>query len=222
MTSSNNQMHNDIMAAGFKERPPMLAIVRKVIDAEAEAVHMILNGICNNIYSIVDAFPNAKETWTAIEPLQNRLVVDTMQINVQFLQQLQPKWTRFMKIVKQQKDMYKVSYHTLFDILKQQQNEVNDIRTKRIARNANPLVLVAATQQHIIDYYQAPQAPKSYKPHAPSSRQKTSTRSHDTTRSKGKEIVKPPSPPFKSAFKEDSDEEQAQRDKQIHKSLHSL
>ncbi|GJY30564.1 hypothetical protein Tco_0414059 [Tanacetum coccineum] len=25
MTSSNSQMHNDIMAAGFKERPPMLA-----------------------------------------------------------------------------------------------------------------------------------------------------------------------------------------------------
>ncbi|GJY55315.1 hypothetical protein Tco_0454430 [Tanacetum coccineum] len=25
MTSSNSQMHNDIMAAGSKERPPMLA-----------------------------------------------------------------------------------------------------------------------------------------------------------------------------------------------------
>ncbi|GKE11014.1 hypothetical protein Tco_1414565 [Tanacetum coccineum] len=208
MTSSNNQMHNDIMADGFKERLPMLATeeefivetyqdttdaVRKVIDAKAEAVHMILNGIGNNIYSIVDACPNAKETWTAIERLQegesiesyyirfnkmmnemvrNRLVVDTMQINVQFLQQLQPEWTRFVKNIKQQKDMYKVSYHTLFDILKQHQNEVNDIRTETIARNANPLALVAATQQYPDDYYQAPQALKSYKPHALSSRQK--------------------------------------------------
>ncbi|GJW94402.1 hypothetical protein Tco_0174074 [Tanacetum coccineum] len=39
-----------------------------------------------------------------------------------------------------------VSYHKLYDILKQHQNEVNEIRTERLARTANPLALVA--QQH--------------------------------------------------------------------------
>ncbi|GKA57035.1 hypothetical protein Tco_0756107 [Tanacetum coccineum] len=38
-----------------------------LIDVEAEAIHMILNGIGNDIYSTVDACPNAKEMWLAIE-----------------------------------------------------------------------------------------------------------------------------------------------------------
>ncbi|GJS03822.1 hypothetical protein Tco_0320330 [Tanacetum coccineum] len=70
MTSSNKQMHNDIMGASSKERPPMLASA--LIDAEAEAVHMILIGIGNDIYSSVHACTNAKEMWIAIEHLQQR------------------------------------------------------------------------------------------------------------------------------------------------------
>ncbi|GKB02278.1 ribonuclease H-like domain-containing protein [Tanacetum coccineum] len=39
---------------------------RALLDDEAEAFHMILNGIGNYICSITDAFPNAKEIWIAI------------------------------------------------------------------------------------------------------------------------------------------------------------
>nr|GFC55024.1 hypothetical protein [Tanacetum cinerariifolium] len=39
-----------------------------------------------------------------------------------------------------------VSYHKLYDILKQHQNEVNEIRAERIARIANPLALIAQQQ----------------------------------------------------------------------------
>ncbi|GKD09905.1 hypothetical protein Tco_1189590 [Tanacetum coccineum] len=42
---------------------------KKLIDAEEEAVHIILTGIDNDIYSTVDACPNAKEKWKAIERL---------------------------------------------------------------------------------------------------------------------------------------------------------
>nr|GEW34301.1 hypothetical protein [Tanacetum cinerariifolium] len=45
------------------------------------------------------------------------------------------------------------------------------------------------------------------------------TRSHATTRNKGKEIAKPITPPSESAFEEDSDPEQAQRDKDMQKIL---
>ncbi|GKF19406.1 hypothetical protein Tco_0068044 [Tanacetum coccineum] len=65
-----------------------------------------------------------------------------MQVNVQFIQQLQPEWSRFVTVVKQSKEIDTISYHTLFDILKQYQNEVNDIwkrisdkRTKNKAKN---------------------------------------------------------------------------------------
>ncbi|GJY14124.1 hypothetical protein Tco_0383433 [Tanacetum coccineum] len=101
-----------------------------------------------------------------------------------FLQQLQPEWSRFVTIVKQQHKLDEVSYHKLFDILKQYQKEVNELRAERMAKNANPLVL-----------------------------------SHATTRYKGKEIAKPITPPSESASEEDSDPEQAQKDKDMQKNL---
>nr|GEX14553.1 RNA-directed DNA polymerase, eukaryota [Tanacetum cinerariifolium] len=44
--------------------------IRDQLNAEAEAVQIILTGIDNDIYSIVDACPNASEMWKAIERLK--------------------------------------------------------------------------------------------------------------------------------------------------------
>ncbi|GJR17088.1 retrovirus-related pol polyprotein from transposon TNT 1-94 [Tanacetum coccineum] len=95
------------------------------------------------------------------ELTRNNLQVTTMQVNVQFLQQLQPEWSRFVTVVKQSKEIDTISYHTLFDILKQYQNEVNDIRAERIAKSANPLALLAAAQPYSDNYYQAPKPQRS-------------------------------------------------------------
>nr|GEU69717.1 hypothetical protein [Tanacetum cinerariifolium] len=81
------------------------------------------------------------------EVVRNQLEVATMQVNVQFIQQLQPQWSRFVTIVKQTVDLDKESYHKLFDILKRYQKEVNEIRAEMIAKNANPLALIAAALQ---------------------------------------------------------------------------
>nr|GEW90891.1 hypothetical protein [Tanacetum cinerariifolium] len=78
------------------------------------------------------------------EMTRNNLTVTTMQVNVQFFQQLQPEWSRFVTIVKQQHKLDEVSYHKLFDIMKQYQNDVNELRAERLARNANPLALEIA------------------------------------------------------------------------------
>ncbi|GKA33577.1 hypothetical protein Tco_0720006 [Tanacetum coccineum] len=178
-------------------------------ESKKEAIHLLLTGIGDKIYSTVDACKTTHEMWEAIERLQQ---VAMMQVNVQFLQQLQPEWLRFVKIVKQQHKLDEVSYHKLFDILKQYQKEVNETRVDRIAKNANPLALVAAAQQYPDPYYQAP---KSHKPYAPTSKQSSSTRSNATTKFKGKEIAKPITPPSESASEEDNNPEQAQRDKDM-------
>ncbi|GJZ11235.1 hypothetical protein Tco_0545994 [Tanacetum coccineum] len=129
-TQTSNALHNAIMEAGGKDRPPMLAPgnynppykfkwnektvpiaegssktttegymenyknvsqdIRDQLNAEAEAVQIILIGIDNDIYSTVDACPNACEIMA--------------------------------------------------------KNKVNEIRAKRLARNANPLALVAQQQ----------------------------------------------------------------------------
>ncbi|GJT15044.1 retrovirus-related pol polyprotein from transposon TNT 1-94 [Tanacetum coccineum] len=136
-------------------------------ESEKEAIHLILTGIGDEIYSTVDACQTAQEMWEAIERLQqetiesyytrfykmmnemisNNLTVATMQVNVQFLQQLQPEWSRFITIVKQQHKLDEVSYHKLFDILKQYQKEGNELHAERMAKNANPLTLVATAQK---------------------------------------------------------------------------
>ncbi|GJW50909.1 hypothetical protein Tco_0092260 [Tanacetum coccineum] len=126
------------------------------------------------------------------------------------------QWFYKMMNEMQTVDLDKESYHKLFDILKQYQKEVNEIRAEKIARNANPLALVVAAQQYLNTYYQAPKPHKSY---APPSKQSFSTRSHASTRYKGKEIAKPIIPPSESASEEDNDPEQAQRDKDMYKNL---
>nr|GEZ77616.1 hypothetical protein [Tanacetum cinerariifolium] len=93
-----------------------------------------------------------------------------------------PKWSRFVTIVKQQHKLDEVSYRKLFDILKQYQNEVNELRAEKLPRNSNPLALVATAQA-------------------------------------SKEIAKPITPPSETASEEDSDPEQAQRDKDMQKNL---
>nr|GEY07183.1 hypothetical protein [Tanacetum cinerariifolium] len=150
------------------------------------------------------------------EMIQNNLTVATMQVNVQFLQQLQLEWSRFVTIVKQQHKLDEVSYHKLFNILKQYQKEVNELRAKRLARNASPLALVATTQANHDLYYQTSKPHKSY---APSSIPSIPTRTHTTTQYKGKEIAKPITSPFETASEEDSNPKQAQRDKDMQKNF---
>nr|GEX85712.1 hypothetical protein [Tanacetum cinerariifolium] len=150
--------------------------IRDQLNAEAKAVQIILTWIDNDIYSILDACPNACEMWKAIErlkqgesinvqnlktnlywefrkftsqdgeslesyylrfykmmnePIRNQCDVTNHQVNVQFLLQLQPEWQRFVTLVKQSQELKTVSYHKLYDILKQHQNEVNEIRAER-------------------------------------------------------------------------------------------
>ncbi|GJT68895.1 hypothetical protein Tco_1020375 [Tanacetum coccineum] len=101
-----------------------------------------------------------------------------------------------------------------FDILKQYQKEVNELRAERIAKNANLLALVATAQPHQDPYYQTSKSHKSY---APTSKSALPTRYHVTTRHKGREIAKPITPPYESPSDEDSDLEQAQKEKEMYK-----
>ncbi|GKA67972.1 hypothetical protein Tco_0767889 [Tanacetum coccineum] len=111
--------------------------IRDQLNAKAEAVQIILTGIDNDIYSIVDACPNACEMFYKMmnELVRNQCDVTNHQVNVQFLLQLQPEWQRFVTLVKQSQELKSVLYYKLYDILKQHQNEVNKIRAERLAHH---------------------------------------------------------------------------------------
>ncbi|GJS01036.1 hypothetical protein Tco_0317544 [Tanacetum coccineum] len=75
------------------------------------------------------------------EMIRNNLTVATMHQSMLIsFNNFQPEWgsPRFVTIVKQQHKLDEVSYHKLFDILKQYQKEVNELRAERMAKNANP------------------------------------------------------------------------------------
>nr|GEV42735.1 putative ribonuclease H-like domain-containing protein [Tanacetum cinerariifolium] len=113
------------------------------------------------------------------ELIKNQCKVTNHQVNVQFLLQLQPEWQRFVTLVKQNQELKTVSYYKLYDILKQHQHEVNEIRAKKIACVANPLVLVAQQQP----VYHPQTHPTHYT-------QNSSTRSQQAaTKNRGKAIV---------------------------------
>nr|GEY80596.1 hypothetical protein [Tanacetum cinerariifolium] len=104
----------------------------------------------------------------------------------------------------------------MWEAIERLQQEVNELRAERLASNANPLALVATAQANQDPYYQTSKSHKSY---ASSSKLSIPTRSHTTTRHKGKEIAKSITPPSEIASEEDSDPIQAQRDKDIQNNL---
>ncbi|GJS65689.1 hypothetical protein Tco_0680253 [Tanacetum coccineum] len=105
--------------------------------------------------------------------------------------------TRMVKICDGCQAIKRNRHHLIptFDILKQYQNEVNDIRAERIAKSANPLALLTAAQPYLDNYYQAPKPQRS---NATSS----STRPSASTRHKGKEIAKLVTPQSESVQNE--------------------
>nr|GEV32714.1 reverse transcriptase domain-containing protein [Tanacetum cinerariifolium] len=141
------------------------------------------------------------------ELIKNQCDVTNHQVNVYFLLQLQLEWQRFVTLVKQSQELKTVSYHKIYDILKQHQNEVNEIRAERITRTANPLALVA--QQQPVYHLQN---------HLTHYTQNSSTRSQQAaTRNKGKAIVKSPQPIYDQEPSLIAEDDEMSKDKEIDK-----
>nr|GEW93030.1 hypothetical protein [Tanacetum cinerariifolium] len=113
------------------------------LNAEAEAVQIILTGIDNDIYSTVDACPNTCEMWKAIERLKQGESINVQDLETNLYWEFgkftsRDEWQRFVTLVKQSQELKTVSYHKVYDILKQHQNEVNELRAERLVQNHKP------------------------------------------------------------------------------------
>nr|GEX70704.1 integrase, catalytic region, zinc finger, CCHC-type, peptidase aspartic, catalytic [Tanacetum cinerariifolium] len=63
--------------------------------------------------------------------------------NLKFLNNLQQEWSRHVTIVHQTKDLHTADYTQLYDFLKYNQKEVDDLKAKRLTRTQDPLALMA-------------------------------------------------------------------------------
>nr|GEY12411.1 hypothetical protein [Tanacetum cinerariifolium] len=195
--------------------------IRNQLNAEAEAVQIILTGIHNDIYSTIDACPNACEMWKAIESLKQgeSINVQDLETNLYWefgkftsrdgesLESYYSRMAKVLTLVKQSQELKTVSYHKLYDILKQHQNEVNKLRAERLARTANPLALVAQQQP----VYHPQNHPTHYT-------QNSSTRSQQAdTRNRGKAIVNSPPPIYDQEPFMVAEDHEMSKDKEIDK-----
>nr|GFA05316.1 hypothetical protein [Tanacetum cinerariifolium] len=282
-TQTSNTLHNAIMEAGSKDRPPMLApgnyvqwksLIKRYIDTKPnhELIHYCLENppyelgwkdkeVPTSEGSPITRTERVNETYKNVsqeirdqlnaeaeagesinvqdletnlywefrkvtsqdgesleshysrfykmmnELIRNQCKVTNHQVNVQFLLQLQPEWQMFVTLVKQSQELKTVSYHKLYDILKQHQHEVNEIKAEKIARVANPLILVAQQQP----VYHPQNHPTHYT-------QNSSTRSQQAaTRNRGKAIVNSSQPIYDQEPSMVDENDETSNDKEIDK-----
>nr|GEX97650.1 hypothetical protein [Tanacetum cinerariifolium] len=181
--------------------------IRDQLNAKAEVVQIILIGIDNDIYSTVDAGPNACEMWKAIKRLKHGESINVQDLETNLF------W-EFGKFTSQDgeslESYYSRFYKMMNELVRNQcnhQNEVNEIRAENIARVANPLALVAQQQP----VYNPQNHPTHYN-------QNSSTRSQQvTTRNRGKAIVNSPTLIYDQEPSMVAEDDEMSKDKEIDK-----
>ncbi|GKD17649.1 retrovirus-related pol polyprotein from transposon TNT 1-94 [Tanacetum coccineum] len=159
----------------------------KQMEADDQAIQIILMGLPEDIYAVVDSCETAKEIWLRVQQMmkgsdigiqdkkaklfnewerftstdgesiesyshcflnlmndfkRNKHFPEKIASNLKFLNNLQPEWRRHVTIVHQIKDLHEVDYTHLYDFLKYNQAEVNELRAERLARAHDPLALM--------------------------------------------------------------------------------
>ncbi|GJS39694.1 hypothetical protein Tco_0564737 [Tanacetum coccineum] len=141
-TQTSNALHNAIMEAGGKDRPPMLAPgnyvqwksrIKRYIDTKPnnELIHYCLQN------------PPYKFKWTekTVPVAEGSSETTTEGYMENYKNVSQDIRDQLNAEAEASQELKSVSYHKFYDIMKQHQNEVNKIRAERLARTANPLAL---------------------------------------------------------------------------------
>ncbi|GJS28969.1 hypothetical protein Tco_0489589 [Tanacetum coccineum] len=213
----DSEMHNNIMAAGSRDRPPMLTTGRyaqwqsrflRYIDTRTNGDALrkfILEGPYEPTTVTIPVVPATNDTPAVPEQTTVETILTMLQqgesLNIQDVKT--NLFWEFGKFISHDGESMESYYSRFYKMMNemirnnltvatmQYQKEVNEIRAERIAKNANTLTLIVAASPHPHPYYQAPKQRDS----------------------------QPITPLSESASKEDSDPEQAQRDKDINKNV---
>nr|GEY17580.1 hypothetical protein [Tanacetum cinerariifolium] len=74
---------------------------------------------------------------------RNKHFPEKIASNLKFLNNLQPEWSRHVTIIHQTKDLHTTDYTKLYDFLKYNQKEVDELKAERLAKIQDPLALMA-------------------------------------------------------------------------------
>nr|GEU98838.1 hypothetical protein [Tanacetum cinerariifolium] len=128
----------------------------KQIEADDQAIQIILLGLPEDIYATVDSCETAQEIWLRVQQMikgsdigiqekkaKNKHFPEKIANNMKFLNNLQPEWSRHVTIVHQTKDLHTADYTQLYDFLKYNQKQVDELKAERLAKTQDPLALMA-------------------------------------------------------------------------------
>ncbi|GJX17451.1 hypothetical protein Tco_0218283 [Tanacetum coccineum] len=129
----------------------------KQMEADDQATQTILLGLPKDIYAAVDSCDTTQGIWLHVQQMMKGYDIraqekrvsylmneeEKIASNLKFLNNLQPEWKCHITIVRQTKDLNQVDYTQLYDFLKMNQEEVNELRTKRLEKTHDPLALMA-------------------------------------------------------------------------------
>nr|GEX54391.1 hypothetical protein [Tanacetum cinerariifolium] len=179
-----NSIHNG-------DQPLHTAEEKKTRKIDHLARSLLIQGLSNDIYSLIDSNETAKDLWDALERQmcgseyaeQDRKAVilyeyetfkategeqlldtylcylqvindlkkcgykkDNCEFNYKFLNNLQPEWKHYGTVMRQTKNLMDINIDALYNIIKQNQGDVNDAlgyKKKAVVVTSDPLALVA-------------------------------------------------------------------------------
>nr|GEY35773.1 hypothetical protein [Tanacetum cinerariifolium] len=134
----------------------------KQIEADDQAIQTILLGLPKDIYAAEKKAKlfNEWERFTSNEGeliesyyhrflklmndlKRNKHFPEKIASNLKFLNNLQPEWSRHVTIVHQTKDLHTADYTQLYDFLKYNQKEVDELKAERLAKTQDPFAFMA-------------------------------------------------------------------------------
>nr|GEU77831.1 Gag-Pol polyprotein [Tanacetum cinerariifolium] len=121
---------------------------------------LLIQGLSNDIYSIIDNNKTAKDLWDALARHmlgseygeQDRKAAkcgyskDNCELNFKFLNNLQPEWKQYATMMRLYNNLMDINIDVLYNILKQNQEDVNDAmgsKKKTVVVTFDPLALIA-------------------------------------------------------------------------------
>nr|GFA12086.1 hypothetical protein [Tanacetum cinerariifolium]GFA12092.1 hypothetical protein [Tanacetum cinerariifolium] len=164
---------------------------KKIQKIDRLARSLLIQGLPNDIYSLIDSNKTAKDLWDALarhmlgseygehdrkvpvlyeyetfKATEGELLLDTYirylqvindlkkcgyskdncELNFKFLNNLQPEWKQYAIMMRQNKNLMNINTDALYNILKQNQEDVNDamgLKKKIIVVTSDPLALIA-------------------------------------------------------------------------------
>nr|GEV28515.1 hypothetical protein [Tanacetum cinerariifolium] len=167
----------------LKDKSMWSAQEKRVQKIDRLARSLLIQGLPNDIYSLIDSNKTAKDLWDALarhmlgseydeqdrksavlyeyktfKAAEGELLLDTY---IQYLQvindlkkcgNLQPEWKQYATMMRQNKNLMDINIDALYNILKQNQGDVNDAmgsKKKTVMVTSGPLALIAEKRNEL-------------------------------------------------------------------------